>query len=171
MQNSKINKLIRFAFCLTLGCSTSSYKITRERMGLIEIEVTPDRIFAECVDIVDYEGEDDGLGAFGFLIYVRNMDDSVISISQGNVIDKKSCFDRLSVVEKVRSAGKKIFVAGVGSIRNELTQNAKKVLFPNHQTYPPNESSLQFAFIRNEAGLCYDAYAASRPPCPNRWKF
>jgi hypothetical protein len=139
---------------------TSSYQIVNNGDGQDEVLVTPDRVSLKCEDAQSDQGE-----YFGFSIFVLDNKDTVLSVIQTNTLDKESCQSRISKIGKILDDGRRIRIFGSGDL--EKSRVLKKI---RHEfagkSYSENGRILQFLYILNENGGCYDAYSADEKPCP-----
>ncbi len=121
-----------------------------------EIEATPDRIIAECEFITEYEG--DYQNPYGFMIHILDNEKTVLTVSNGTVLDKKDCFERLRVSEKIINNSTKVFVLGRGDANAPIKLEIFTHRFPEHGTFYGNGRSLNFLGIWNDNGQCYSAF-------------
>ncbi|HEY8270459.1 MAG TPA: hypothetical protein VIG33_06185 [Pseudobdellovibrionaceae bacterium] len=161
MKTLKVNNLILFLSLWILGCATSSYKIVTNSENKKEIITTSDRIALECSDV----GSDEG-AFFGFSIHVLDNENTVIDVIQTNKLDKESCEKRIAKISNILGRGQLIHIYGLGSLEEPREQEKAVYLFKGLGTYHGNGRVLQFMYILNEKGGCYDAYSADKKPCP-----
>lgn len=162
MLNLRKNSLwLAFLFLHLQACTTSSFRISNSTKNRVELHVTADRIIMECGDVSD---END---LYMFLIYILDETNTVITVSQGNTMDKEPCDDRIRNISKILNNGRSIYIAGVGDLRDKRSQTTTKYMFPKHGTFYGNSRDLQFTVISNEKGQCYSAHMGMRKPCPD----
>lgn len=163
MHYLKIREIFAAMILLT-GCANSSYKVLFQDNGAAELSVTPDRVLLECEDLYDADIK----GLYGFMIHILNDDNKVLTLVQGNTLDKESCEYRLDKIGKILREGKKIYLAGRGNLSKqdrELFQGDFN--FPNLGRFKDSGRTLGFVAISNEHGLCYDIETAFMgKPCP-----
>lgn len=151
-------------YLLFLGCATSSYQIRNQSGGLVEIAVSPDRVQLECEFITGYSGDLDR--PYGFMIHVLDEENTVMTISQGHVLEKEVCMNGYYAIEKILKSGNTIFIGGFGELIQPREKNEPKYLFPGLGKYPDNGHHLQYLVLWNDKGQCYDAYMGNEKPCP-----
>lgn len=163
MQTLKRNRKFYFLTLLLLtGCATSSYRILSQDDQSAELNVSPDRILLEC----EWLHDADIKGLYGFMIHVLDDENTVLTLIQGNTLDKKGCDRRIKKISAILREGRNIYIAGMGNL-NEPRIKAKRFYhFPKIGTFHSNERTLYFAAIANEHGTCYDAYSGDEKPCP-----
>lgn len=163
MYVSKVNKFIFMTLIfLVEGCATSSYRTFSSGGFATELFVTPDRVSMECEDLYDADEK----GFAGFMMYVLDEQNTVLTLVQGNKIDKESCERRLRKIGKILRNGKKIYIAGTAGDLSEPRKRGKSYLFPNKGKFESNERVLGFSAIANEYGECFDGYSGEEKPCP-----
>lgn len=158
LRNS-IKVSISILFC---GCASSSFKLLKYEDHAAEIKVTPDRVLMEC----EFQFKDNSGDGYGFMMHVLDDANTVLSISQGNVLDKGSCFRRIQKIGKILKTGKSIYIGGIGNIAKPRIKNEQAYAFPGGGRFYENGRNIQFMVIANEQGLCYDAYSGDENPCP-----
>ncbi len=146
---------------LLAGCATSNYHVLNSGDSGTELNVSPDRILLECEWLHDADSKD----SYGFMMHVLDEENTVLTVVQGNVLDKRSCERRLRKIGEILRKGKKIYIAGTGNL-NGLRTKGRTYVFPSRGTFSSNERVLGFVAIANEFGTCYDAYSGDEKPCP-----
>ncbi len=149
-------------FFLVCGCATSSFELLNQHGNAVELKVTPDRVLLECEPQPGHEIEE----AHGFLMYILDDQNTVITLARPNVLDKKECFDGLRKIGKILKTGKIIYTGGIGDLTKPKAKNDRKHIFPSLGVFPSNGKSLKFMVIANEHGLCFDAHDGDKGPCP-----
>ncbi|MBI2609171.1 MAG: hypothetical protein HYW47_06175 [Deltaproteobacteria bacterium] len=163
MQTLKRNKRCYFLILFFLfGCATSSYRILNQDDQSAELSVSPDRIVLECEWLYDADIK----GLYGFMIHVLDEENTVLTLIQGNTLNKEDCDRRIKIISKILKEGKNIYIAGIGSINELRVKGKRSYFFPQKGTFFDNERTLQFIAIANEYGSCYDAYSGEEKPCP-----
>lgn len=157
----KKNNFVLFCF-LVCGCATSSFTMLKQHGRVVELKVTPDRVLLECEPQPGHEIE----GAHGFLAYVLDDQETVITLAQPNVLDKEECFSGFRKIEKILKTGKMIYVGGIGDLTKSDVKNDHKYAFPHLGVFRDSGKTLKFMVIANEYGLCYDAYDGDKGQCP-----
>lgn len=149
------NKIVIYMLMLPLfGCVTSSkYHVNKPNSLGTDIEVSPDRIIAECEFITDYEG--DYPNPHGFMIHILDNEKTVLTVSAGTVLAKKDCFERLNISEKIIKNANTVFVRGRGDAEAPIEMESFSHSFPKHGTFHDNGRSLNFLGIWNDKGQCY----------------
>jgi hypothetical protein len=156
------------AFSLLTSCVTSTYKSHKPTSLGTDIEVTPDRVVAECEFITDYEG--DYKDPYGFMIHILDMSKTVLTVSNGTVLEKIDCFERLKASEKIIKEAKIVFVRGRGDAESPIKVREDINHFPKHGDFHWNGRALNFLAIWNDKGRCYDAFYGPEKPCPReKW--
>jgi hypothetical protein len=163
MQNLKRNSW-HLLFLLLASCTTSSYKILHQDDGSAELSISPDRVLLECEWLYDA----DVPGLFGFMIHVLDEKNTVLTINQGNTLDKNDCESRIQEISKILNKGRSIYIAGIGNLNEPRSKSKTLYNFPKKGIFEGNERTLQFVAIANEHGACYDAYSGSEKPCPRK---
>lgn len=165
MQNLKRNRpyhLILLPF--VIGCATSSYQLKPWGKLKNEVTITPDRVLLECEYITDYSG--DLKDPYGFMILVLDEKNTVLTVSQGNVLDKEDCFEGITEIRKILKNGKTISIGGMGDLNDPRQSEKAAYLFPGLGTFHSNGRHLQFMMIWNEHGQCYDSQFGKGKSCP-----
>jgi hypothetical protein len=150
------------------SCTSPSYKVLNQVGSITEILVAPSRVLLHCEDVQDpTEKPTDSLGRFGFNMDVLDEQNTVLSVSQGSVIGKKDCNERLEKIGKILRNGKQIYIGAIGNIdAPRVREKEWPSIFPGIGTFYSNSRALQFIVISNEKGECYSAYFGSEKPCP-----
>jgi hypothetical protein len=161
MINLKVNKTIFLVILFVLGCSTSSFKVLPRKNNTEEIVITPDRVILECSDV----GSDEGT-FYGFSMHVLDHENTVLHVVQTNKLDKESCEKRITKIGKILSQGHSIHIVGVGDLHEPEEKEETTYAFKGLGIHPGNGRVLQFMYVLNENGGCYDAYSADKKPCP-----
>ena len=166
LQKSRFYQSI-VGFLVLSSCTAPPYKVLNQRAQLVELLVASDRVILECEDVQDpTEKPSDTLGRFGFMIHVLDEENTVLSVTQGSVQDKKSCFKRIEEVEKILRHGKQIYIGGIGDLGGPRVREKWNHYFPGKGVFFSNSRALQFMVIVNEKGECYSAYYGTEKPCP-----
>lgn len=151
------------------GCVTSSKYQTQKPNSLgTDIEVTPDRVIVECEFITDYEG--DYKEPYGFMIHILDNQKTVLTVSNGTVLEKRDCFEKLKVSEKIIKDANIVFVRGRGDAEAPVKLESLTYSFPKHGTFNNNGRSLNFLGIWNDRGQCYSAFNGSGDFCSSSGK-
>lgn len=163
MQSLKSNSIFYFfIFFILIGCATSSYRILNQDDHSVELNVSPDRIILECEWLYDADIK----GLYGFMIHVLDEENTVLTVSQGNTLDKGSCDRRIKKIGQILREGENIYIAGIGNLNKLRVKGKRSYHFPKIGIFHSNERGLQFIAIANEHGTCYDAYSGDEKPCP-----
>jgi hypothetical protein len=149
-------------FSIFVGCATSSYRILKQDDHSVELNVSPDRILLECEWLYDADIK----GLYGFMIHVLDEENTVLTVSQGNTLDKGSCDRRIKIISKILREGKNIYIAGIGNLNEPRKKGKRAYSLPKKGIFHSNERTLKFVAISNEYGSCYDAYSGDEKPCP-----
>lgn len=145
------------------GCATPSYRILFQDEGSTELSVSPDHVLLECEDLYDADIQ----GLYGFMMHVLDDQETVLTVVQGNTVDKGSCDNRIKHISKILREGKNIYIAGIGKLRVGRDYTPRIYSFPKKGAFKSNGKTLGFIAISNENGLCYDAYSGVKEkPCP-----
>ncbi len=159
-RNSLATLFVPFLIC---GCSTSSFKLLDQKGMAVELEVTPDRVQLECEPQPEHEIEN----AHGFLMYVLDDKNTVVTLAKPSVIDEEECFDWLQKIGKILKKGKTIYVGGIGDLNEAKVSRGPKQNFPGLGVFASNGKTLNFIVIANDSDLCFDAYNGDQSPCPS----
>lgn len=162
MRVLKRSRNIFLALLLLAGCATSSYRILSQSNQSAELNVSPDRILLECEWLHDADIKD----RYGFMIHVLDEENTVLTLIQGNTLNKKGCDRRIKKIGAILREGKNIYIAGMGDLNEPRIKGKKSYHFPKIGFFHSNGRTLYFAAIANEHGACYDAYSGDEPPCP-----
>ncbi len=156
---------IIFVFYLFLqGCTTSSfYNVGKPNASGTEIKVSPDRIITECEFITDYDG--DQKSPYGFMIHILDLQNTVITVSNGVVLEKEYCFERQVAVDKIIKNAQSVIVSGRGNAEAPIVKGEFKHTFKRHGTYYGNGRSLNFLAIWNNREDCYSGFNGEDDPC------
>ena len=98
-----------FIFFIFFGCATSSYRILNQEDQSSELSVSPDRILLECEWLYDADIK----GRYGFMIHVLDEENTVLTVGQGNTLDKRDCDILIKIISKILREGKNIYIAGI----------------------------------------------------------
>ena len=158
MRSLKRSSLL-FLMVSQLGCASSIYRTTWQPKEKNVITVTADRISLLCEDLQSDEAE-----YYGFSIYVLDDEKTVVSVIQTNPLDKESCEERLSKIGKIIKNGKRMNIVGYGSLQDPRVLSKDMVQFGSH-SFPSNGRVLQFIYITNEKGECFNAYQTPGKSC------
>ena len=163
MQTLKRSSSFYFlTFFIFIGCATSSYRILNQDDQSTELTVSPDRIVLECEWLYDADIK----GRYGFMIHVLDEENTVLTVNQGNTLNKEDCDRRIKIISKILREGKNIYIAGIGNLNEPRVKGKRTYSFPQKGIFYDNERTLQFVAIANEYGSCYDAYSGEEKPCP-----
>ncbi len=147
-----------------VGCATSRYHANKPNVLGTDIEVTADRIIAECEFIDNYSGEHKN--PFGFMIQILDNEKTVTTVSNAAVLEKKDCLERLQAANGIIQGGRIIYIRGRGDADSPREMKSYSSYFPRHGKFPHNGRSLNYLAIWNDRGQCYDAYDGAVKPCP-----
>ncbi|OFZ49760.1 MAG: hypothetical protein A2381_18085 [Bdellovibrionales bacterium RIFOXYB1_FULL_37_110] len=147
---------------LVCGCAGPSYKVLHQGRLAVELQVSPDRVLLEC----EYQYDNDMKNLYGFMMHILDDENTVLSISQFNFLDKESCYKRISKIGEILKTGKQIYIGGMGDLTEPRIQQERQYVFPGKGTFFYNNRVLQFMVIANEHGLCFDAFSGAEKPCP-----
>ncbi|OQW50466.1 MAG: hypothetical protein A4S09_01340 [Proteobacteria bacterium SG_bin7] len=165
MVSSRKNRIFIFVVSFFLvRCVTSQYHASKSNAFGTDIKVSPDRVVAECEFITDYTG--DYFEPHGFMIHILDAEKTVLTVSNGTVLDKKECFKRLKATEEILKKGNTVFVRGRGDADAPIRLKSNTYFFPKHGRFPDNGRNLNYLAIWNDLGQCYDAFYGSEKPCP-----
>ncbi len=147
-----------------LGCSSSSYIIDRQTEGRTQLLVTSDRVALQCLRLTDYEGDipDPHL----FSINVLDEVETVVTVSQDNIVPKVDCLRKAGSIAEILNHGEKIFIGGMGNLKKPRISQLFRHSFPRHGQFPENGRNLQFMTIWNDKGTCFSAYSEDQKDCP-----
>lgn len=165
MVNLRRNKkiLILITLCISGCVSPSVYHANKENSLGTDIVVSPDRVIVECEFIADYEG--DYKNPYGFMIHILDMERTVLTVSNGTVLEKEDCFERLKAAEKIIREAKSVFVRGRGDAESPIEMHKSTKYFPGHGNFHWNGRALNFLAIWNDKGQCYDAFHHGKEEC------
>src|SRR3989338_8188450 len=149
-------------FFILIGCATSSYRILDQDDQSAELSVSPDRVLLECEWLYDADNK----GLYGFMIHVLDEENTVLTVNQGNTLNKEDCDRRIKIISRILREGKNIYIAGIGNLNEPRVKGKRTYSFPQKGIFYDNERTLQFVAIANEYGSCYDAYSGEEKPCP-----
>ena len=158
---------ISFLFLFS-SCTLPSYRVLNQVGRKTELIVAPNRVLLQCEDVQDpSEKPVDTHGRFGFNIDVLDDQNTVLSVSQGSVIGRKDCEERLEKIGKILRNGKQIYIGAIGNIDSpRIMEKEWRSTFPGIGTFYSNSRALQFIVIANEKGECFSAYYGTEKPCP-----
>jgi hypothetical protein len=86
---------------LATGCATSTYRVFNSGEYGTELSVSPDRVLLECEDLSDADEK----GLSGFMIHVLDEENTVLTLVQGNTLDKGSCDRRAKKIGEILKEG------------------------------------------------------------------
>jgi hypothetical protein len=158
----KNNWLWLLACGFQVACSTSSYKISKQKELRTELLLTPDRIISDC-PLVSKEGED----SYMFRMQILDEKNTVINAIQGNLLDKESCEYRMKKIATILNKAKSIYIGGMGRLEDPREVEKETYTFPGLGTFAGNARVLQFMVIKNDRGQCFSAYRDTEEPCPS----
>ena len=154
-----------FSLILLLqGCATSRYSASKPGALGTDIKVSPDRVITECEFITDYEG--DRKDPYGFMIHILDLQKTVLTVSNGVVLEKEDCLERQMAVDKIIRNAHIVTVRGRGDAEAPIVKEEFAHTFKKHGTYFGNGRSLNYLAIWNDKGQCYDAFYGPAKPCP-----
>lgn len=162
--------LTMFSLILLLqGCATSVLLTSRYFAGKpgalgTDIKVSPDRVITECEFIADYEG--DRKDPYGFMIHILDLQKTVLTVSNGVVLEKEDCLERQIAADKIIQNARIVTVRGRGDAEAPIVKEEFAHTFKKHGTYFGNGRSLNYLAIWNDKGQCYDAFYGPDKPCP-----
>lgn len=162
LQKNKYSIVFLFSFFLN-GCATSKYEVSKPNAMGTDIKVTPDRIITECEFIADYDG--DRKNPFGFMIHLLDLENSVLTVSNGIVLEKEDCLERQSITDKIIKNAKLLTVRGRGDAEAPIVKSEFKFLFKKHGAYFGNSRSLNFLAIWNDKQDCHSIFNENDDPC------
>lgn len=142
-----------------LGCASSIYQTTSPAKEKTIITVTADRLSLECENLQSDEAE-----YYGFSIYVLDEEKTVTSVIQTNPLDKGSCEERYSKVAKIIRHGKQVSIFGYGNLKETRVLSGDGVQF-GENSFPLNGRVLQFIYITNDKGECFNGYQTPGKSC------
>lgn len=148
-----------FLLISQLGCASSIYRTTSKPKEKNIITVTADRLSLHCEDLQSDEAE-----YYGFSIYILDDEKTVVSVIQTNPLDKESCEERLSKIGKIIKNGKQMNIFGYGSLQDSRIPS-KDMVQIGGRSFPSNGRVLQFIYITNEKGECFNGYQTPGKPC------
>jgi len=153
-----------FFLCLC-GCATSSsYRVLFQDDSAAELSVSSDRLLLEC----EYLSDADEKGFYAFYIHALDQENTATTFFQTNKLDKDGCENQTKAVEMVLKGGKRVYIAGLGDIKDTDVNKDLEYYFPGRGKIRSNGRSLSFVAISNENGLCFDAYGGfNEMPCPS----
>jgi len=162
------NLLVSVVVCLVSGCVTSTYKVHYNVDTLVGLVVSVDRMVMECEDVQDPTNPIDPDGRYGFMIHVLDEEGTKTTFSQGNVIGRDWCFERLKKYEAMKTKYKIFFLAGRGEFdepRMKIKQ--KPVVFPNGTKVEYwNGRAMNFNMLKSPDNFCITSYSGNKKPCP-----
>ena len=160
------NYIILFLGALLLqSCATSYYHAGKPNALGTDIKISPDRVITECEFIDHYDG--DYSDPYGFMIHILDSEKSVLTVSNGTVLEKKDCLERQTAADKIIRNAQLVVVRGRGDAEAAIVIEPFKYTFRRHGIYPGNGRSLNFLAIWNDKKQCYDAFYGKAKPCPH----
>jgi len=165
MANLQKNKYsIVFLFFLFLNsCTTSRYSVGIANALGTDIKVSPDRIITECEFITDYDG--DRKQPYGFMIHILDLQNSVLTVSNGIILEKEDCLERQAAADKIIKNAQVVTVRGRGDAEAPMVKEEFKHIFIKHGTYFGNGRSLNFLAIWNDKRNCHSIFNGEDDPC------
>lgn len=169
MKKNNCFKFMMVVFCF-IGCTTeplnsnSFFTIKRESNNASEVVITPDRVLVECEEL----DEDPDVGAYGFMVFMLDEENTITTSSLNIMPDKKNCEKFLKKVNRILKNSKVIYIGGHGSLtdqKKEISKNHPKT-FPGHGTFYSNSRAISFDVIENDRGDCYSPSYKKNEPCP-----
>lgn len=165
MPNSRANKSLMVLLSISfVGCATSIYKANKPNSLGIDISASPSRVITQCEFIDNYSG--DYKDPYGFMIHILDKENTVLTISNGTVLEKKDCLERQASADKIIKKGNLITIRGRGDAEAPREKGEFPHYFPQHGTFLDNGRSLNYLAIWNDKGQCYDAFYGPDKPCP-----
>lgn len=162
------SKAYRFSVGILLagliGCSTSIYRVDKPNFLGTDISVSPSRVITQCEFIDNYSG--DYKNPYGFMIHILDKENTVLTVSNGTVLEKKDCLERQEYANKIIQKGTLITIRGRGDAEAPREKGKFPHYFPQYGTFFDNGRSLNYLAIWNDKGQCYDAFYGARKPCP-----
>tara|TARA_B110001454_G_scaffold218991_1_gene249156 strand:+ start:194382 stop:194891 length:510 start_codon:yes stop_codon:yes gene_type:complete len=157
--------IIILLFLSLNGCVTSLYSAGKPNALGTDIQVTPDRIITECEFITDYDG--DRKSPYGFMIHILDLQNTVLTVSNGVVLEKEDCLERQTTADKIIKNAQIVTVRGRGDAETPIIKEEFKHTFKKHGTYFSNGRSLNFLAIWNDKGECHSGFKGEDDPCPH----
>lgn len=157
MQNLKQSSILASVLFCT-GCATSHFRIEKMDKHAAQIAVTPDRVLFECEKLEN--------GGAGFMIHLLNNDKTVVTISQSNTLDLRSCADRVSTLKGILKQSPEVLIGGVGNYSDTDMKIDVQYQFPAGGPFSHSGRGLAFIAMWNKAGRCFGAYSMEEKPCP-----
>lgn len=155
MLNSKNNFFI-FLSVLTVGCTTTStFKIYSQKGLRTEIIVSADRVVLDC-EKLDADGEDDD--RYGFMIHVLDEENTVVDITQANILGKSGCFERKEAIAVILKRSKLVYFSGIGTLTEPRVKEKWSYDFPKKGRFFSNGRGLSFDFVKGDNGRCYTSH-------------
>lgn len=159
MENLKVSSLTILTLAFLSGCSSSFFKVKAQDELRMELEVSPDRVFAVC------EKASDEAEIYMFIVNVLDDHGFVIFVPQSNVLDKETCMERSNGANEIIASGKIITIRGSGDLKPDPRTEVHEVNFPKYGIRKTNQQILPFLSISNERGRCVLQWQADFPPC------
>jgi hypothetical protein len=167
MENSRAFRVLIVAtFLVLVSCAASSYHANKPNALGTDMEVSPDRVIAQCEFIDNYSG--DYANPYGFMIYILDEEKTVITVSNGTVLEKEDCFKRLQAANGIIEKGRIVHIRGRGDAEYPREMQSYSYFFPKHGKFSQNGRNLNYLAIWNDRGQCYDAFYGAKKPCPRK---
>lgn len=162
LQQNKCS-IIFLLFLFVSGCVTSRYSVSEPNALGTDIKISPDRIITECEFITDYDG--DRKNPYGFMIHLLDLENSVLTVSNGIVLEKEDCLERQTAADKIIKNAQVVTVRGRGDAEAPIIKEEFKHFFKKHGTYFGNGRSLNFLAIWNDKRDCHSIFNGKDDPC------
>lgn len=162
LQKNKYSIVFLF-FLILSSCATSRYSAGKPNALGTDIKVTPDRIITECEFIADYDG--DRKSPYGFMIHLLDLENGVLTVSNGIVLEKEDCLERQTIADKIIKNAQVVTVRGRGDAEAPIIKDEFKYIFKKHGTYFGNGRSLNFLAIWNDKRDCHSIFNGKDDPC------
>lgn len=165
MLNSKVSNYFFVAMLIAItGCVSGGYRANKSNPSGTDIIVDPGRVIVQCEFIDNYSG--DYKDPYGFMIHILDQENTVLTVSNGTVLEKRACFERLDAANRIIQKGRVIYVRGRGDAESLRKKQGPHYYFPKYGSFQYNGRSLNYLAIWNDKGQCYDAFYGAKKPCP-----
>jgi len=167
LQN-KIYVILLFFISLINSCSTLEQPTFRElkeendKYGTV-LSTRSELIVLECEDLSHPEN------FYGFMIHTLGPSKEYFTFTQGNTLDKGSCFKRIKKMTSMMKGSKQIQLVGYGNGLPTEKSN-RKINFVGIGEFSDSGIGYKFMALKNDRGECYDAYEGMTLPCPSAMK-
>lgn len=132
------------------GCSSSSFEISVDKDGGVDVIATSDRFLPYCEKVI----KDDGTVSYGFMVLFLD-EQKTVGGAAGMLTTENTCLKWKRGAQKILDAGESVTLKGFGDMEEPRTGEEFTYTFEKYGTYHSNGRSMDFFSIRNKHSGCF----------------